>query len=341
LAVTLTLGLLLRYCSTARRLETLAYVLIAIGIASALFGLLRSHLPDPLLTAVNSRLPLPESYGQLRNRNHFALLMEMTIGLVLGLGIADRGRWKRLIVYASSGLILWTALLLTHSRGGVLALLLEVVFLFLLISFTGKMSKSGKVGEEIPKRVRARHLVTSVVALTMIVAGVWASVVMIGGEETIGRLEMTPDEFVSHTNSPPKLLRPQIWQASLELIKENAIVGVGFAGYATAITRHVNASGQWTLEEAHNDYLELIASGGVVAAALCIWFFALFIRLSTYRLRNAVVYERALICGALAGLFAVAVHSFFDFGLHITVNSLVCAGLITLVVKTGSASPTR
>ena len=341
LALTLTLGLLLRYGSTARRLHTLAYVLIAVGVASALFGLLRSHLPEPLLTTVNSHLPVRQSYGQLKNRNHFALLMEMTIGLVLGLGIADRRRWKRVALYASLGLILWTALLLTHSRGGVLALLLEVVFLFLLIRATRTVFKSANVGPEIPKRARARRLVTSVVALAMIIAAVWASVVLIGGDETIGRFELTPDEFASHTNSPPRLLRPQIWQATLGLIKENAFVGVGFAGYTTAITRYVNASGQWTLEEAHNDYLELIASGGVVAAALGIWFFTFFIRLSTDRLKKSAVYDRALICGALASLFAVAVHSLFDFGLHIMVNSFLCAGLITLVIKTGPPSPSR
>jgi hypothetical protein len=38
-------------------------------------------------------------------------------------------------------------------------------------------------------------------------------------------------------------------------------------------------------------------------------------------------------CGSLAGLFAVAVHSLFDFGLQITINSLVCLLLIVLAVR--------
>jgi O-antigen ligase len=338
------LGLLLRYCSTTKRLQTLTYVLVAIGIASALFGLLRSQFPEPLLTTLNERLPLPDSYGQLRNRNHFALLMEMTIGLALGLCIADRARWKRLVLYIFLALILWTALLLTHSRGGVLALLLEIVFLFLLVRGARNIPRSlqsGKDHRRFGKEWRARGMVTSIAAVTIIIAGVWASVVFIGGEETVGRLELTPDEFVSRADGPPRILRPQIWQATLSLIEEHPFVGVGFAGYPTAIPRYLKATGQWTLEQAHNDYLELLASGGLVAAAIAIWFFACFVRLATARLQHTAKYERFLICGALASLFAVAVHSFFDFGLHILVNSLICTGLIALVIKTGSASPTR
>jgi hypothetical protein len=51
------------------------------------------------------------------------------------------------------------------------------------------------------------------------------------------------------------------------------------------------------------------------------------------RLRAAPPFLQAIRCGALAGLFAVALHSFFDYGLHITINTLVCAILLVLSVK--------
>ncbi|MGH9970462.1 MAG: O-antigen ligase family protein [Pyrinomonadaceae bacterium] len=336
LAITLTLGLLLRYASSERRLVILAYLVIGIGLASAVFGLFRSEMPQSLMALAGERLRSRSSYGQFENRNHFAFLMEMSLGLVLGLSIGDRARMRRLVLYVFSGLILWAALLLTHSRGGVLSLLLEIPFFFLLFSTVrnvaaATLTSNGRPGIE--KGRRAPRLITSIVAVSLILAGVGASVVFIGGDETIRRLERTPNEFVSRTNGSPKVARPQIWKATLELIKANRFVGVGFAGYSMAIPRYLNASGQGTIQEAHNDYLELFASGGVVAAALGIWFFGIFTRLAKVRLRETTGYYQALSCGAIAGLFGVAVHSFFDFGLHITVNSLVCTGLIVLAVK--------
>jgi O-antigen ligase len=342
LAVALTLGLLLRYASTMRRLRLLIYLVIGIGVGSAVFGLARAALPTDVLGSIGNRLSADSSYGQFENRNHFAFLMEMAIGLLMGLIVADWAHKRRLVLYALAGLTLWAALLLTHSRGGVLSLLFEVPLFFLLFTNVRNVSKSKRNSKESTvseKGLRASRTVTSIVAGCLIIAGVVASVIFIGGDETIRRLERTPDEFVSRTNDPPKMARPQIWKATLELIKENPLVGVGFAGYSVAIPQYLKSSGERTPEQAHNDYLELLASGGLVGAGLGLWFFGIFKRLAKVRLLEATGFHQALSCGALAGLFAVAVHSFFDFGLHITVNSLVCAGLIVLAVKIADNCP--
>lgn len=62
-------------------------------------------------------------FAQFINRNHFGYLAEMTLGLLLGL-IAGRGvpRGKLLIPLALL-LPVWAALVLSNSRGGVLAML--------------------------------------------------------------------------------------------------------------------------------------------------------------------------------------------------------------------------
>jgi O-antigen ligase len=49
-------------------------------------------------------------------------------------------------------------------------------------------------------------------------------------------------------------------------------LGVGFAGYSVAIPRYLKSSGEWTPQQAHNEYLEVLASGGAVGALLCGWF---------------------------------------------------------------------
>ena len=51
------------------------------------------------------------------------------------------------------------------------------------------------------------------------------------------------------------------------------------------------------------------------------------------QLRSVDSFRRAVCFGALVGLFGVAVHSLFDFGLHfVVVNSLVFVVLLVLAV---------
>jgi hypothetical protein len=45
------------------------------------------------------------------------------------------------------------------------------------------------------------------------------------------------------------------------------------------------------------------------------------------------VYYRAACLGALTGMFGVVVHSFVDFGLHITINALLFLTLLVIAVQ--------
>ena len=332
LAVTLILGLLFRYASSAKRLRLLVFLVIGVATASAVFGLLRTRLPQTLLTLTGSRLVPDGSYGQFENRNHFALLMEMAIGLVVGVALTKSRHWGWLALCILSSLILWTALLLTHSRGGVVSLMFEIPVFFLLYSrFVRSRPKNNLTTER-----NNLPLLKNVAVATLLVAAVATSVILISGDETIYRLQTTPAEFTARDVGPPKILRPEIWRATLTLIRDHPLVGVGFAAYSVAIPRYLNASGEWTPQQAHNDYLEVLASGGVIGGLLCAWFGVALVRTACMQLRSGSLGSRAIKCGALGGLFAVAVHSLFDFGLHITVNALICAALITIVVKSAS-----
>ena len=79
--------------------------------------------------------------------------------------------------------------------------------------------------------------------------------------------------------------------------------------------------------------LEVLASGGAVGAILCGWFAVVLLGRLLRVSRVDFLAPTALRCGALAGLVAIAVHSFFDFGLHITINALLCCALLVIAVK--------
>ena len=123
--------------------------------------------------------------------------------------------------------------------------------------------------------------------------------------------------------------RWDIWPATWKLVKDHPVTGVGFGGYWMAITAYHNASGEMTPQEAHNDYLEFLASGGTIGVALGVWFLYFFIRTVRERLPTEDKFVRAARCGAMIGLAGVAIHSLVDFGLHIPVNAVV---FVTLMV---------
>jgi O-antigen ligase len=124
--------------------------------------------------------------------------------------------------------------------------------------------------------------------------------------------------------------RMDIWQATSQLIRDNPVAGSGLGAFWVAIAMYHDASGVATPQQAHNDYLELLAGGGIIGLALAGWF---VIKLSK-NIRTQLVapdnYRRAACLGAICGMFGVAVHSFMDFGLHITINALVFTALIVI-----------
>jgi O-antigen ligase len=125
------------------------------------------------------------------------------------------------------------------------------------------------------------------------------------------------------------------------LIRDHWPLGVGFGGYETAIQKYYDASGRWSPEQAHNDYLELLASGGLIGAALGVWFITALIASARRRLQSSLPLRRAACFGALVGLFGLAIHSLFDFGLHATPNTVVFMGLVAIATVKVADSPSN
>jgi len=85
-----------------------------------------------------------------------------------------------------------------------------------------------------------------------------------------------------------------------------------------------------TPQEAHNDYLELLSSGGVVGLALGVWFAVVVFNAVRRSFSSDTGYGRAVRIGAILGITGVAAHSLVDFGLHILINAIVFLALVMM-----------
>lgn len=321
LALTLAAALLFRYASTERRLNIAMHVVIGVVVASAIFGMMRQTTQH----STGFILPLFEpgqGYGQFVNQNHFAFLMEMGFGLTLGQILAGGVRREKALIYFAALLPIWTALVLSNSRGGLLAMLAQVIAAVLLFPIIVPPANSNRRGLMALRVVRL--LPVRLFLLAILLLGVIGGTLWIGGERLVSRFEQGSGE-----RDPAAVSRKEIWQATWEMSKAHPIAGVGMGGYWVAIPGYHNASGTLVPQEAHNDYLELLASGGIIGATIGIWFCALLFKRTWISFRSPSRFRRAASFGAALGIVGVGVHSLFDFGLHIIVNALI---FITLMV---------
>lgn len=329
LAFVLAGVLLLRYVNTEERVRTLVYLVIGIGVASAVFGILRRGSGGP-----SWFFPLPnaeQGFAQFVNRNHFGFLMEITFGLALGLAVRGVRGYQRILLLPIAA-VLWISLVVANSRGAMFASLCQVLFLGVVVDPTKYLTSDTEASARQRLQIVGRWAARVVLAVILIVVFV-AGVRWVGGERVATNIELASTAYDQPPEVDPRqnTRRKQIWLASWNMFKAHPLVGSGLGAYWIAITKYHDASGQFTPQEAHNDYLELLASGGLVGAALIVCF---VIRLANHSLRiprRGVMSGATL--GALVGICGVLIHSFVDFGLHITANALVFTALVTLLVK--------
>ncbi len=337
LALTACLALLYRYARTERRIRVLILVVIGVAVASAVFGILRQT------TQQQTGFVLPfikanQGYGQFINKNHFAYLMEMAFGLGLGMILAGGVKRDRFMIYVALLLPIWTGLVLSNSRGGIVAMLAQVLVAALLLPSFSPYSTADSSRRRLS--VLARSVALRATLLVVLLVGILLGILWVGGDRLVSNFEAVTGEFspdIAGTRDGAS--RNEIWRASLKMFAAHPILGVGLGGYWIGVTAYHDASGAVTPQEAHNDYLELLSSGGLVGLALGVWFAVTVIRSTRKNLSSDTGFRRAVRFGAVLGLAGVAVHSLVDFGLHIMTNALVFTTLImmaTAKIETGS-----
>lgn len=315
-------------------IKFLVWGLIVIGNFFALLGIFRfvyeSNFSKTLFYFILPQLLPQVGFGTYINQNHFALLMLMTIGLNTSLFCyAGFARNKRILLILFS-LISWIALVLTASRGGIISSFAEIA---VLIFFP--LKNGLKRHTETPQKTKLsgiftfrRKLATFALTFIILVLGIF----LIGQDRVINRFENLPHQIEGNHDSI-SYRRIEVYQATSQMIRENLFYGVGFGGFRFAISRYINISGEIAPEQAHNDYLEFVASGGIVAIVLAAWFFIRFVLLLQKRFNEfSTSFSSAARLGAICGMTGVALHSMMDFGLQILANLLFFGALLTISI---------
>jgi len=309
------------FTDTPRRLRTIVRTITIFGFLLAMFGLTQSFTTDGTRVYWFRQLSQSTAFGPFINRHHFAGYMELAIALPLGLLFSGAIESYKRPLYAFVVMMMGVALILTNSRGGIISLAAEI--LFLAVVATPGLRR----GERRPRAQRIRSALLRAGLAFGLIAVLIGGTIAVGGSDVFTRLVGTPNA------ADPTTGRAHFWSVTLDVIKAYPLVGSGLGSFSVIYTRYDSRNGVFRLEQAHNDYLQTLADGGLLGGILGIAFLVILFGQGFARRETDDKFRRGVATGALAGCFAVLIHSFFDFTLHTTSNALlflILAALATL-----------
>ena len=311
------------FVDTPHRLQILVRTIMVFGFLLAILGLSQS-ITSPTKVYWFRELNQSTAFGPFINRHHFAGYMELTIALPLGLLFAGAVDKEKRIIYLFIAGLMGVALVMTASRGGIVSLVAEIFFLMIVTAIWRKPSERRRKRAHRFKQVLGRLGMTGA-----LLVGLFLGVVLLGGEFSINR-------FIDSVNTDdPTTGRAHFWAVTLDIIKAHPYVGTGLGAYGVIYTRYDTRNGLYRLEQAHNDYLQVLSDGGIIGAVLALSFVILLFWKAISRARSRDDFRRGLALAAMSGCFAVLVHSFFDFTLHTTSNALLFLVLAALATLNG------
>ena len=310
------------FVDTPHRLQVLVRTIMIFGFLLAIFGLTQSFT-SPTKVYWMRELAQSTAFGPFINRHHFAGYMELTIALPLGLLLSGAIAKEKWLLYLFIAGLMGVALVMTSSRGGIISLVAEIVFLVIVTAVWRKHGERRRVGGRL-KSVAARTGLAG-----SLILGLFLGVVLLGGEFSLNR-------FIDSVNTDdPTTGRAHFWSVTVDMIKANPVVGTGLGAYGVIYTRYDTRNGLYRLEQAHNDYLQIFSDAGVIGGALAFAFVVILFYRGFVRARSRDNFRRGVALAALGGCFAVLVHSFFDFTLHTTSNALLFLVLAALATLNG------
>ena len=311
----------LTFTDTPRRLRTIVRTIMIFGFLLAMFGLMQSFTSDGTRVYWFRQLTQSTAFGPFINRHHFAGYMELAIALPLGLLFSGAIESHKRPLYAFAAMMMGVALIMTNSRGGIISLAAEILFLVLLAG-------SGlRNGERQPRGQRIRAALLRAGLAFGLIAVLVGGAIAVGGSDVFTRLLGSPNA------EDPTTGRAHFWSVTIDVIKAYPIVGSGLGSFSVIYTRYDSRNGFYRLEQVHNDYLQTLADGGIVGGILGLVFLLTLFRKGFARRETDDNFRRGVATGALAGCFAVLIHSFFDFTLHTTSNALLFLILAALATQ--------
>src|SRR6266849_2141158 len=291
--------------------RTLALVFSLYGAALAGFALLQGISSNGKLYWIRQPRMGGWIYGPYVNHNHYAGLMEMLVPIPLVLSLTHLASSRTRAVAAATAAVMAGTIFLSGSRGGMLAILAELIILSVLVV----------------KQKRSLRTAIGVGLFLVIVVGL---LTWVGGAELSKRIATVAS---SHSEISSNV-RTNIDRDGLKMFLKKPVLGWGLGTFPVVYPQFRTFYTNFFVNEAHNDYLQLLVEMGALGFATMLWFLVVLWRTGLKKLHDwAVNINGAVTLAALLGCTGILVHSFVDFNLHVPGNAAFFYALCMLAVS--------
>lgn len=317
---------------TSERRKIALVTLTVFGFAVSLFAILQRLTYNGKMYWVRPVSAYIAPFGPYGNYNHFAGMVELLLPLPLAYLLFAKINLEQRLLWLFSVVLMAVALIFSLSRGGILALGIELAALMLFAKWDRLQSvRSGRL----PGPAEARPAMSNgMLGNGLMLGGALAAVVVLAlwiGYEPLSKRFGTVREGAGEYSV---VTRTEYWRGAWQMFLDHPIAGVGLGAFPTAYPSYGHSSAKnERLEQAHNDYLQLLADSGLIGALVGLWFLFELIRTARRQfqtLNRARNLDRALVIGGYVAMLGIAVHSFLDFNLQIAANALLFLLVVAL-----------
>jgi O-antigen ligase len=315
-----------------QHLVSLSRFLVYYGMALALFGLVQKLTWDGRFYWMRyiDTEEIMSPFGPFVHHGHYAGYIEMLLPMPMAMLVMRCVPSEHRYLYGIAATLMGLSVIVSLSRGGMISFAIQMLFL----GWMGTRLTNRQSDYASRSRSGFRLALTRVGALVAIIAAIGLSVFWMGAEPVINRVL---GQATNSTLSSEELFfsRGWIWRDAWAMFRAHPITGVGYGAFGTAYSAYTESDGSVRVNEAHNDYLQVLSDGGLIAGGLVLWFLIAVGR-QVYRGLNADDPLRvALTLGAATGIVGLLVHSFFDFNLQLPAQALLFVLLVAVIAQCG------
>jgi O-antigen ligase len=267
-------------------------------------------------------------YGPFVNRNALASWLAMAVPLVVGyamaryqtrsghtdLAIPETSIDSTQLLLAGAAVLMTGGLLASSSRAGILG---GAIGLMTFVALSRRRIGGG-------------------FAVAWMVAGLVALLMMASAFASLGTLALRLQE----TTEQGPWGRPAIWRDTWRMASDFWLSGVGAGAFQRGMLVYQQGSRLFFFNQAHNEYLQLLAEGGLMVALPA----SVALVASAVGMVRALVSDRTPIfwirAGAVCGVVAIAVQNIWDTGLRTPANGVLFAVIVGIALhepRSGSA----
>jgi O-antigen ligase len=258
-------------------------------------------------------------YGPYVNHNHYAGLIEMLVPIPLVLALTRLASSKTRAAAAVAAAVMVGTIFLSGSRGGMIAIVAELVILSALL-------------------VKQKRGLRTAIGIGVFLTIVVVLLVWLGGGELSRRVATLGP---SHAEISADT-RFNISRDGLRMFLKKPVLGWGLGTFPVVYPQFRTFYTNFFVNEAHNDYLQLLVEMGLLGFGTMLWvLLTLYIR-AFKKMGNwtgEVSGATALAC--VLGLSGILVHSAFDFNLQIPANAALFYVLCTVAASEPFVQPAR